>query len=148
MTVLTTIEIHWYTCVCQTVCDGGFQKRSEYEPMVNLIVFVGDKADFSSKWSHLGIRIKRITVWKGLKAFCDNKLNITRDCWNITFHVYAHKHTHIDTQRERETCKASGVICTSAASSQRNKLVSFQRTDGCQEYAFPQNQWRYLNSSH
>lgn len=77
---------------------------------------------------YLGTRIKRIIVWQGLKAFCDNKLNITHECWNTTF---------VCTCTHRDTCKASGVNCTAGVQSHRNRLVSFQRTDGCQEYTSP-----------
>lgn len=48
-------------------------------------------------------------------------------------------HTHWD------TCKASGVNCTAAAHTQRNRLLFFQRTDGCQEYTLPQNDAVLIN---
>ncbi len=115
-------------------------KRRWHESMVNVRVFGWDKADFSSKWCHLGTRIKRITEWKGLRPFCDNKFHIKHDCWNTTFRVNAHSHTEINTHRRPHEWSAQLQHM-----SHRKRPVSFQRTDGCQECTLPQNQWCNFN---
>lgn len=102
-------------------------------------MFARDKADSFSKWCHLGTKIKGITVWQGLKGFCDNKWNIAHECWYTTSRVYVHSHTCQD------TCKASGLNCTAAAHTQRNRLCFFRWTDGCREYTLPQNDAVLIN---
>lgn len=93
---------------------------------------------FSSKWPHLGTRFKRIRVYNGLKAFCDNKLNFMHGCWNTTFPCLCSR-SH--TSPEEKTAQLQHT--------RRNRMFFFlPRTDGCQEYLLPQNDTVLMNLTH